>query len=386
MPRRLRLDCIALALALAPLALTSAACRAAYSATADRALALTAGPGEIRVFDSGSFSLAARLAVEGDPVALAARAGKNSGLVYALLARGGPRGELLALAMPNARVLARREIPFAPTALLAGPPPENADPAANAADAVFVAGQRDGGGRVLRLDPRSLRTEARAVVGLRPMALALAPEGRLVLADPSAHALDLLRAADLARRGQLTLAAAPSALVALPYGHKVFALCPSLGQLAAVDLAPFGILTYLPVGGQPQSLALKPDGGELYVSSLASGGRVTAVDTTANEVAATMTVGLAPVGMAVSPDNQWLYVANSGANTVDVISIEDRRVVAAVGVGARPTGLALGPGGALLFALDAGSSDLAVIRADSRSLLMLPPAPAAASQLLAVRY
>ena len=59
----------------------------------------------------------------------------------------------------------------------------------------------------------------------------------------------------------------PQDLVILPDSSKVFVACPGSNQLAAVDLKSDRLLTLLDVGKLPIQLALKPDGGELFVSN-----------------------------------------------------------------------------------------------------------------------
>lgn len=348
------------ALLLAAALLGLSGCAATHSASPAQAWVYVAGAGnEIRVLNATDLAVAGTLRVAGAPVAMAWDAA-HARLWVAAAGADGRDGRLLALAGGTARVASVLELGFIPRALrIAG-------------GGLWIAGRDGGGGVLARLDLASGQRR-RMRLGRDPVALATSPAGTMLVADAGDRALYLVDARRLAPRARVPLAAAPAAVVALPYGHKAFVLCPAIAQVAAVDLARAGVLAYLQVGADPRRMALKPDGGELYVSSFAAG-TVSAIDTGANQVTDVMQVGRAPLGLAVSADDQWLYVANSGSNTVQAISIDDRRIVAAIAVGMEPSDLELDGAGDLLFVEDRGSSDIGVIRTGPRNLLSLLPA------------
>ncbi|MGH9488427.1 MAG: YncE family protein [Terriglobales bacterium] len=239
-------------------------------------------------------------------------------------------------------------------------------------DLVVGAGA-GGSGWLARINPATGNFGAYQRLPGDPLALALTPSGRMVLAEahPSPRVL-----VQTPRGWQpVALAAPPRQLLVLPYGHKIFVLCAA--KVAAIDSSIPGLLTYLPLGERPRQMLLKPDGGELYVSN--AGGSVSIINTSTNEVSGTMPAGLGADAMAVTPDGSTLYVANAAAGTITVLSLGDRSVLALVHVGERPCALALDPAGLLLFASDAGSNDIAVLRTqDARSpntLITLLPSP-----------
>jgi YVTN family beta-propeller protein len=115
------------------------------------------------------------------------------------------------------------------------------------------------------------------------------------------------------------------------------------------------------VGKTPIDLALKPDGGELFVSNF-DASSISVIETNANEVGATYLIGANPVRAVVSADNSLLFVSNFGADSVSIFSINDGKLVASIPVGRRPDALALTPGEDFLLAADSLSGDVAVIR------------------------
>jgi YVTN family beta-propeller protein len=90
------------------------------------------------------------------------------------------------------------------------------------------------------------------------------------------------------------------------------------------------------VGRAPVDLALKPDGGEIFVSNSLSDS-VSEIYNTTDEVGDTYMIGADPVRGLVSRDNALLYVANQRSQEVTVYSIDDgKRASARVHVGDGP--------------------------------------------------
>ena len=81
------------------------------------------------------------------------------------------------------------------------------------------------------------------------------------------------------------------------FDAKAFVACAAAGQVAAVDLKTDKLLALLDVAQAPLDLALKPDGGELFVCNFASH-NVSIIETTSNEVASTFLAGTNPTHAA----------------------------------------------------------------------------------------
>ncbi|MGC2401771.1 MAG: beta-propeller fold lactonase family protein [Acidobacteriaceae bacterium] len=170
----------------------------------------------------------------------------------------------------------------------------------------------------------------------------------------------------------------------LPDSSKAFVACSGGHQIMVIGLAhttgsyPLAadvLLTFLDVGKTPVHLALKPDGGEAFVSNFDSD-TISELTTSSNEVGGAYLMGTHPVRGLVSADNSLLYVSNFGAGRVSVYSIEDGRLIPpGVKVGEGPDALAFAGSGHFLLVADAQSGDIAVVRtASPASLLTLLPA------------
>ena len=102
--------------------------------------------------------------------------------------------------------------------------------------------------------------------------------------------------------------------------------------------APFGkvanmtgqfVVTSISVGGDPDGVAVAPDGRHVYVSNQISN-TVSVIDTTTNAVLTTIVVGNLPADVAVAPDGRHVYVANEYSNTVSVIDSATNAVVTTI--------------------------------------------------------
>ena len=144
-----------------------------------------------------------------------------------------------------------------------------------------------------------------------------------------------------------------------------------------VDLKKKVLLANLALGGRPDDLILKPDGGELYIPSAQTHGLLI-VNTQTNEVADFLLLGMSPTSGALARSTGTLYVTDSADGDVVPIAIDVRQVARPIRVGQVPDTCGLSPGGDMLLVVDTGSNDLAVIRtrtAPSPSAISPPQSP-----------
>jgi len=217
------------------------------------------------------------------------------------------------------------------------------------------------------------RRETTAVgVGESPTVVRVSPDGAtLVVTNRSGGSATIIDAVRLRVRAVFSGCAGATDAVILPDSSKAFVACTGGHQVMAIGLARAAsqnpedhidrLLAFLDVGREPVHLALKPDGGEIFVSNH-GGDTISEIATGANEVGGAYVVGENPSGGVVTADNSTLWVSNSGTSTVAAYSIDDGQLINAVQVGDGPGPLALSGNGFLLLAVDEVSGDVSVVK------------------------
>jgi YVTN family beta-propeller protein len=145
----------------------------------------------------------------------------------------------------------------------------------------------------------------------------------------------------------------PAAAAPFAYVANSFSANGGPGTVSVIDTATNTVVATVPVGVQPEGVAVTPDGKHAYVTNFTglAIGTVSVIDTATNTVVATVPVGYGPTGVAVTPDGKHAYVANNFGNfipnfgTVSVIATATNTVVATVPVGEQPQGIAITPDG-----------------------------------------
>lgn len=238
-------------------------------------------------------------------------------------------------------------------------------------DRAYIA--NSGSNTISVLDLKARREIATIGAGEEPVEARPAPDGKtLVVPNRRGNSVSLVDTA--AGRVRAYFEGCPGALdaVVLPDSSKAFVACSGGHQVMAIGLAkpdahpalPDRLEALLDVGHAPVQLALKPDGGELFVSNSQSNS-LSEVVTTTNDVGGAYLMGDDPVHGLVSSDNSLLYVANLRSQEVTIYSIDDGKRAGSIHVGDGPSAMAFSTAGHLLFVVDAGSGDVAVVRTAS---------------------
>ena len=201
---------------------------------------------------------------------------------------------------------------------------------------VFVADRGTGSVRMINTDFgeefTSTRVTAEWLVQVNLHALAAAPDGRRIYA-------------------------AGDNLVAILHAH-------TLELLDSLELPAYGSAL-----GNPQGIAISPDGRWLLLSEAAPGGRVTVVDIEDDlRVANTLTMpaGSTPRGLAVHPNGRYAYIAVSGSvNNIQVYDLFAGVLEAPIEIGDDPVAVGLTPDGERLLIVNAAGASLVSYLFDS---------------------
>ncbi|WP_143822099.1 beta-propeller fold lactonase family protein [Mucilaginibacter pedocola] len=138
-------------------------------------------------------------------------------------------------------------------------------------------------------------------------------------------------------------------------------------SVSVVDLASNSVVKTIPVGRNPNGVAISRDGSRVYASNYSSNS-ISVISALSNTVTATIPVPDAPLAMVVSADAATLYVANNGTNTVSVINTATLQITGTIAVGEGPGGLVLSHDGKRLYSLNQSSGSVSVIDVPSNTV------------------
>jgi YVTN family beta-propeller protein len=155
-------------------------------------------------------------------------------------------------------------------------------------------------------------------------------------------------------------------LVACSAGHQVMVLALAHKTPRNEIEKSDHLLDLLDVGQSPVNLAMKPDGGEVFVSNFDSD-TISEIATGTNEVGGATLIGTHPSRGIVSQDNSTLWISNFTANTIGVYGIDDGKLLNTIQTGDGPDALAFSSAGNLLLVANSRSGDISVIRTTSYS-------------------
>jgi YVTN family beta-propeller protein len=328
------------------------------------------GSNTVSIYDVVNVRLDRELQVGTNPVAVVANPSHHEVYVVNAGAPGG-QGSVTVVNSEKNTVVATIPVHRHPVALALDPEGRTGYVANSASNNVSV------------LDLNARREVAVIGTGEQPVAARVAENGRtLVVANRGGNSVSLIDPATRHVRAVFEGCPGASDVVVLPDSSKAFAACSGGHQLMAVALARFGqpdrpqsdrLESLLDVGRAPVQLALKPDGGEIFVSNSLSD-TISEVITGTDDVQGAYLMGADPVRGIVSADNSLLYEGNLHSQYVTIYAIDDGKREGAVHVGDGPAALAFSASGHLLFVVDARSGDVAVVRTATQSLFTMLPA------------
>jgi YVTN family beta-propeller protein len=328
------------------------------------------GSGTVSVYDVVNVRLDREVQVGTNPVAVVASPNRRE--VYVVNSGvGDGQGSVSVLNAENNKVAATILVHRRPVALALDPEGAFAYVANSASNNVSV------------LDLKTRREIGAIGTGEQPASVRVAPDGKtLVVANRRGNSVSLIDPGAWRVRAVFEGCPGASDIAILPDSSKAFTACSDGHQIMAIALARFNqpggpqadrVESLLDVGRAPVQLALKPDGGEIFVSNSLSD-TISEVITGTDDVLGAYLMGADPVLGLVSADNSLLYVGNLRSQYVTIYAIDDGKREGSIHVGDGPAALAFSTAGHLLFVVDARSGDVAVVRTASHSLFTLLPA------------
>ena len=217
-------------------------------------------------------------------------------------------------------------LPSAPTAVVVSPAPnQNRAYVAMSSGVAVIDTASD---TVLDLNTTTTTVDV-IKVGSGPSALAINPTGtRLYVSNGSSNTVSVVDLTTNKEITKVTVGLQPSGLAVSPDGTRLYALNKSGDKLTVINTANNQVLGSTKVGNSPRYVVLSPNGQQIYVTNYGIG-TVTVLNATAAAPVVSKTivpVGTQPEGIAISRDGNLVYVAN-GKYTVSVIDTKTNNVM-----------------------------------------------------------
>ena len=185
--------------------------------------------------------------------------------------------------------------------------------------------------------------------------------GAVVILDPQARKVV----------GSIPVGDEPEGVALSPDERFLYVTVEGENKVAVIDVATRRVIAKVPVGQRPRSIAFSPDGTRAYVTDELQHA-VTEMDGRAHQVLSTITLpgkGDKPMGVVVSPDGSRVYVTTGRGGTLAPIAAATGAPAPPLAVGQRPWGVAISADGKRLFTANGPSDDMTIVDAATMQLI-----------------
>jgi YVTN family beta-propeller protein len=152
----------------------------------------------------------------------------------------------------------------------------------------------------------------------------------------------------------------PQGVAVDPDGKHAYVASYADNAVRVIDTASQRVVGSIHVGANPRGVAVDPDSRHAFVTNY-SENSVSVIDTASGKLIKNVPVGQNPGSVTVFPRDHYAFVTNYYGNTVSVINSANLKVVGAVPVGVHPDGVAIDPRGEFAYVANSGSNSVSVI-------------------------
>ena len=265
------------------------------------------------------------------------------------------------------------------------------------------------------LSPGLAGLQSQVPVGTTPVAIAgLANGSKVYVANQGSNDVSVIRTSDNTVSATIAVGTAPSFVVASPDSKYAYVVNRGSGNISVIDAGTDAVINTVAVGATPNFAAFDARNLRVYVTN-SGANTITAIHADPNQVptatppcttncfltTTTITVGNSPVSLTPLADGTRIYVANSGSNSVSVVSglslaVQTTLTVPVTSGALKPVFLASSPDStkvvvafqdtATVTAADPDESAIVTIRTSDHLLTTIPaPTTPCANPLLSCR-
>jgi YVTN family beta-propeller protein len=214
---------------------------------------------------------------------------------------------------------------------------------------------------------RMSRPASRVPLGSRRWVAALVPMLAVVTAGTVVGGVSTAVAADNPNP-TVIVGGDPQGVAVDPDGKHAYVASYADNSLRVIDTATQQVVNSIRVGTNPRGVAVDPDSRHALVTNF-SENSVSVVDTVAGKVIKTVAVGVNPTAVTIFPKDHYALVTDYYGNTLSVINTATLKLVGTVPVGVHPDGVAIDPKGQLAYVTNSGSNSVSVIDVHTQKLI-----------------
>ena len=209
-----------------------------------------------------------------------------------------------------------------------------------------------------------------------PEQIAPTRDGRLVVASEDTSRAEILDAETGSALAKLDVGGEPEGIAVSPDGRFAYVTSESDNLLTVLDLARKVKLRQFKVAERPRGVIFTPDGSRAYITG--EGDRsLTALNGRDHSIVGRLVfpdANAKPMGMALSPDGAHLYVTMGRGGDLVSVKLPELTIDRTVKVGPRPWGVTVSPDGRSIFTANGSSNDVSVVDAATFQVVQKIPA------------
>jgi YVTN family beta-propeller protein len=160
-------------------------------------------------------------------------------------------------------------------------------------------------------------------------------------------------------------------LVVSPDQKKIYTANIASDTVTAMEFAAAppaqSKIMHIPVGKQPEAIALSPDARELWVGHNGDG-KVSIIDTATNTVKEIVQVGEVPIRIKFTPDGKRALISDPKSGELIVFDAATRKQIKRIAVGETPVGILITPDGKRAFVATMQANRVAVINLEDLTI------------------